>query len=169
MHGYGTSSNPTFIASYFCTYCWLFVKSNIYWIIKHLFCFVGETFNPKVRMRHGFVHCIISIFVLITSCKKPSCAKDEDCSYGCPEDFNGKCTAKCVGSGKLLNQTRTAGLGSGVRLKYPPLFCGKIGDIVNRGIGCNVFMDIPILGVGMDEYFNIITWTWRENCVLILT
>ena len=48
-------------------------------------------------MKHGLINCIIvKIIVSIASCKKPSCAKDEDCSYGCPEDFNGKCTAKCV-------------------------------------------------------------------------
>ena len=39
---------------------------------------------------------MISIIVLIASCKKPSCDKDVDCSEGCPDDFNGKCTAKCV-------------------------------------------------------------------------
>ena len=38
---------------------------------------------------------MISIIVLI-SCEEPPCTKDEDCSDGCPEDFNGKCLAKCV-------------------------------------------------------------------------
>ena len=46
-------------------------------------------------MQHVLIHWIICVIVLI-SCKEPPCIKDEDCSYGCPEDFNGKCTAKCV-------------------------------------------------------------------------
>ena len=46
-------------------------------------------------MKHVFIHWIFSFLVLIT-CKEPSCTRDEDCSDGCPEDFNGKCTAKCV-------------------------------------------------------------------------
>ena len=46
-------------------------------------------------MQQFFIHLILGIIVLI-SCKEPPCSKDEDCSYGYPEDFNGKCRAKCV-------------------------------------------------------------------------